>query len=299
VLESVLLPPSLLPLTDYLHSHSSPLLDLLSTAGLTDTFSNLSNATLFLPSLSALSHYGETEMEIEKERLAEILLHHVVRDQEQKEGRGHSLDTAAGTRLRLSRHHHWGQGPVTTVQCARITGPESQVCGGRIVPIDRMLTPPEGDVMHTLERDHKEFAKLIKVAELDLDLSSGQYTVLAPVDSAFASLPEQTRNSMYSDPAMARMVVKSHLLRDPVCCAAIPRVSRMAVHTIQGNRLMLARNYGGRIYADRAAVVRCDQSAHNGVVHSISRVLGHSPNSRTRGAHSQGAYNILAQPWLF
>ena len=42
-----------------------------------------------------------------------------------------------------------------------------QVCGGEVVTIDRLLTPPSGDVLATLARDHKLFATLVQLAGLD------------------------------------------------------------------------------------------------------------------------------------
>ena len=43
----------------------------------------------------------------------------------------------------------------------------AQVCGGEVVTIDRLLTPPSGDVLATLARDHKQFATLVQLAGLD------------------------------------------------------------------------------------------------------------------------------------
>ena len=49
----------------------------------------------------------------------------------------------------------------------------------------RVLTPPAGDVLATLQSDHPRFAELVRAAKMEAELGAGLLTVLAPLDSAF------------------------------------------------------------------------------------------------------------------
>ena len=156
------------------------------------------NATIFLPSEAALASLGDEErvrLANEATGLKEMLLHHTGRAVP-GEGRRAELETMGGGKLRVASHHHWLEGQGTTVQCARVATRPVQVrgaggtvlmysvkvCGGQVVTIDRLLTPPKGNVLETLARsnlislllsyfliprDHKEFAKLVKLAGME------------------------------------------------------------------------------------------------------------------------------------
>ena len=49
----------------------------------------------------------------------------------------------------------------------------------------RVLTPPAGDVLATLQSEHPRFAELVRAAKMEAELGAGLLTVLAPLDSAF------------------------------------------------------------------------------------------------------------------
>ena len=49
----------------------------------------------------------------------------------------------------------------------------------------RVLTPPAGDVLATLQSGHPRFAELVRAAKMEAELGAGLLTVLAPLDSAF------------------------------------------------------------------------------------------------------------------
>ena len=99
------------------------------------------------------------------------------------------------------------------------------MCGGHVHTIDRLLTPPSGDLLQTLSKDHTKFSDLIAFADIADELSTKQHqTLLAPEDSAFDKLDTKIQNLLFSDKKVAADVVRHHLIPDTVCCASVPRI---------------------------------------------------------------------------
>lgn len=289
VIDGVILPPaSSRTMVEHLQETAAPLLlSLLESVGLQDSLTD-SNLTYFLPSEAALSELGEegrAALASDSKRLSEVLLHHVALGSGHAVAHNDRLETAGGGSLRMATYQHWHSGPGILAQCARVQAIH-QVCGGEVVTIDRLLTPPSGDVLATLARDHKQFATLVQLAGLDKDLSSGVYTVLAPTDEAFAALEAAVRENIFQEKEAAERLVKAHILQDYVCCASIPRLSRLLKRSLLGDWVPLRRAARGGIFAGTVPLARCDLAAENGVVHSLSSLLtgstGQQPRQRTR-----------------
>jgi len=149
---------------------------------------------------------------------------------------------------------------------------DSKVCGGRVHTIDRVLTPPRGNIMETMETDHPKFAELVRRAKMDGDLEDGLKTVLAPLDSAFEKIEVDL-----DDDDVVKAIVQNHIIHSTLCCASVLRSSgflhELRVRSNLGDALSFHRSNGGHIYANQAAIVRCDQAASNGVVHSIDSLI--------------------------
>jgi len=267
VVESVVMPPSAHTVMEAVRASHAPHLEaLLDAAEIEDILAKHNNVTLFLPSERALTQLGSearANLLTDRKALQDILLHHVGLGA--GAGEDGFMQTAGGTKLRLTR-----DGP----QCARLKGLGSKVCGGVVYPIDRLLTPPKGSLLDTLAREHSQFASLISVAKLEEELSSGHYTVLAPLDEAFEKLDTETREKIFSDSSLASTLVKSHLIRGTTCCASIPMISRLRKRSGVETWISLRRNSRGHLSADNSPILRCDVAAENGVVHSVSRLLG-------------------------
>merc|ERR1711915_1055094 len=275
VIEDVIIQDSFVSVLDHLKKkNANKLLDILEKSQLIETVEGLSNLTFFAPSEKALS-------EIPKQLMDEILLHHIT-----TEGKGschfsnnEQLTTAGGKKLRINLHKHFGHMlPLGTVQCARIIENDGNVCGGKVHIIDRVLTPPSGNIVETLKKDHTKFVKLIEFAGLEGELSDDINTVLAPLDAAFDKLDENVASKIFEDKELAEKIVKKHVLADSVCCAAIPRSSGFFQSSLRkasrsGERVSIRRSNGGHIYANNAAISRCDLAATNGIIHSVDTLL--------------------------
>merc|ERR1719245_2720554 len=88
------------------------------------------------------------------------------------------------------------------------------------------------------------------------------------MDEAFSQLDEEI-----SEPERAERLVRNH----PLSCASVLRsagfLHELRVRSSLGESLAFHRSNGGNIYANKAAVVRCDQAATNGVVHTVDSLL--------------------------
>ena len=119
----------------------------------------------------------------------------------------------------------------------------------------RVLTPPRGNVMETLEADHPKFAELVRRAKMDADLAQGLKTVLAPVDNAFDKIEADI-----DDDDVVQAIVQNHIIQSPLCCASVLRSSgflhELRVRSNLGDALSFHRSNGGHIYANQAAIVR-------------------------------------------
>ena len=97
----------------------------------------------------------------------------------------------------------------------------------------------------------------------------GPFTVFAPTDEAFATLPEGTVESLLADREKLTMVLTYHVVRGRVTAADAAGLSSAA--TLQGDELPISTD--GGIHIGDASVVSSDIEASNGVIHVIDRVL--------------------------
>jgi len=276
IIGEVILPPSSASVLDHL-AGAPHLSALLQAASLDEAaIAKLHNATFFLPTEQALEKLGEQARKAlvkDPEALEQVLLHHVVVGEEGSKCRGGELETAAGTRLRVSHHRHWLAPAVTLVQCARVQA-STQVCGAEVVAIDRLLAAPAGDLMEALGRSHGQFARLLEVAGLDKEVAEGHFTILAPVDAAFHQLDAEVSRQLFAEKEVAEQVARAHLLPVSICCSSVPRASRLRRRSHLGSQVTLRRARGGAVMADTAEVLRCDLAAGNSLIHSIAAMEG-------------------------
>jgi uncharacterized surface protein with fasciclin (FAS1) repeats len=97
----------------------------------------------------------------------------------------------------------------------------------------------------------------------------GPYTVFAPSDDAFKSVPAATLATLGSDKERLKAVLMYHVVPGKVMAAD---VKNGPAKTSQGANVALARS-GGFVTVDDAVVTSADVPASNGVVHVVDRVL--------------------------
>jgi uncharacterized surface protein with fasciclin (FAS1) repeats len=111
---------------------------------------------------------------------------------------------------------------------------------------------------------------LLRKSGLEPVLSAvGPFTVFAPSNDAFKAVPAKTMAHLATDPAALKDVLTFHVVAGKLDAASITNTS---VASVQGAKLALSKA-GGFVTVEDAVVTKADQSAANGFVHVIDRVL--------------------------
>jgi len=123
---------------------------------------------------------------------------------------------------------------------------------------------------------NEDFSTLVTAvveAELAETLASeGPFTVFAPLNSAFAALPEGIVDTllMPDNRELLQSVLTYHVLAGDVRASALQR--GLSVATLQGSEVRFEMN-GGNWYINGAQIVATDIVADNGVIHVIDSVI--------------------------
>lgn len=117
------------------------------------------------------------------------------------------------------------------------------------------------------------FTKLVQQAGLqDALTGAGPITVFAPNNDAFKALPAATLEKLGKDPEALKSVLAFHLVNGAVRAKDVATDGSTALTTRNGAKVNASRA-GTFVTVDESLVVAADQSAPNGVVHVIDRVL--------------------------
>ncbi|KAK8780453.1 hypothetical protein V5799_018207 [Amblyomma americanum] len=288
VLDHILMSQDSKPLMQTLRdAKMADLVHLIESANLTESFEGLDNFTFFAPSEEALKEVSLTEWEELKQsgRLAQTLRYHTVPGQ-LLSPRGFFNNMLLGTALGEERPIRVNvfprvfsfERPTVTAQCARLLSASSPVCGGAVYVVDKVLSPPAGNVLDILESDRElsTFARLVRESGLSDQLRSnaGPFTVLAPTDSAFGRLRRGTLDALQPDQVQA--LVKQHILPEIACTSGVGHsgfLSRLEYRSLDGTAVPSQRSLRGNVYFGGARVSRADRAARNGLVQHVERVL--------------------------
>jgi uncharacterized surface protein with fasciclin (FAS1) repeats len=99
--------------------------------------------------------------------------------------------------------------------------------------------------------------------------AAGPYTVFAPTNDAFKSVPAKTMAELSADPARLKEVLSYHVLPAKVTAG---QVTNANAKTAQGANVALSKA-GTFVTVEDAMVQTADIQASNGVVHTVDRVL--------------------------
>ncbi|WP_104991155.1 fasciclin domain-containing protein [Deinococcus sp. NW-56] len=110
----------------------------------------------------------------------------------------------------------------------------------------------------------------VEAAGLTETLASGQFTVFAPTNAAFAKLPSDQLAMILNDEEMLRSVLLYHVVPGKVSAAQVRSLT--SARTAQGATVNV-RVMNNRVMINNAAVTRADVAACNGVIHVIDTVL--------------------------
>ena len=99
----------------------------------------------------------------------------------------------------------------------------------------------------------------------------GPFTVFAPTDDAFQTVPAATMDAVFADPSLLAAVLTFHVVAGQnLTLADMP--DGTVLTTLQGNTLTITKK-GDKTYVNDIEIVAGDVPATNGTIHVISGVL--------------------------
>ena len=118
--------------------------------------------------------------------------------------------------------------------------------------------------------DFSTLVTAVKAAGLVDTLSGeGPFTVFAPTNEAFKSVPAKTMDELSHDPAKLKAMLNYHVVPGRMMAADVKNGN---AKTADGANVSLARA-GDYVTVEDAMVQKADMVATNGVVHTVDRVL--------------------------
>jgi len=241
----------------------------------------MENFTLFLPSSDVLMDQklnvdpvGQDLIDLQK-----ALSYYIVPQKlSSRELRGDSVlqTTAKKDTLRIKDYESFpfSRQSHKTVQCAAIINSDLEACGGMIHIINKVLTPPVGDVLDVLQKkqEFSELLALVRSAGLT-DLLKGErpLTFFAPTNEAFSKLPQDFLAQLKNDSTKAKKVLLSHMLGDALCCSGVFPSQLFMSHeaNLDGWLIPVDKTEDDGVKYGSIQVKSCDHTATNGVVQII------------------------------
>ena len=141
------------------------------------------------------------------------------------------------------------------------------------------------DIVATLANVAEEttLSAAIKAANLEADLkASGPFTVLAPNNDAFSSIPKTKLDSLMKDPTKLAITVKAHVIAGKYDKAALIKAlvagkGTATLKTIDGQSLTLSVKDKKLTITDSQGtsvqVTSFDTPCTNGIIHGVNGVL--------------------------
>ena len=100
----------------------------------------------------------------------------------------------------------------------------------------------------------------------------GPFTVFAPIDSAFAKLPDLYIEHLLKDKGVLASYLKYHVIEGKVMAADVLEMDGASVNTLLGKDVEISIQ-GGSVFIDNSKVIVTDIETKNGVIHLIDSVL--------------------------
>ncbi len=100
--------------------------------------------------------------------------------------------------------------------------------------------------------------------------NKGPFTVFAPSDKAFKTIPDDDRKSLWANKKKLQQVLQYHIVPGSFDAKALGMMT--SVKTLEGHELKLSKK-GNDLYADAILVRTTDIPCSNGVIHVLDGVV--------------------------
>ncbi|XP_066990165.1 transforming growth factor-beta-induced protein ig-h3-like [Macrobrachium rosenbergii] len=310
VVDAPLMPQEAKPVRKVLESHNlTRFMDLLEIAGMSEEMDSLNDVTIFAPSNAAIDSIPEdAKLKIldDPQQLRNILNYHIVTPSLKGDdiNNNHIADTRADMPIRINLYPRTplltglilGPGGRRSVRltagCSPVSTLDSRACGAVVHVVERLFVIPQETVMDHLEDsgDFSIFTQMVKKTGVNETLvQEGPFTVLAPSDHVFRTLPKNELDHLMEDTDLQEQLVKLHVLNEHVCCAGInPNTWLFMDHkrTLDGHSSVHVRRTGtGRLMAGPARITHCSAPTRNGLVHTVNQLfMNVNPNKNGSGS---------------
>ena len=247
----------------------------IDATGLDGFLSSSGPFTIFAPTDAAFANLPAgtvTALLNDLPQLTNILKHHVVADSVMSTmlSNNQVVTTLLGTDVTVTITSNG-----VYIDNALVTVVDLVGDNGVVHVIDAVLLPPTppNTVYNIISNsaEHTTLKTAINACSLDGTLSGpGPFTVFAPTDNAFNSLPAGTVTSLLNDIPQLTDILKHHVVGDSVMSGMLS--NNQVVTTLLGTDVVVTINSNG-VYIDNAMVTVVDLVGDNGVVHVIDAVL--------------------------
>lgn len=178
------------------------------------------------------------------------------------------------------------------------------ICSNGVVHfIDDVLAPVEPDLFETLEADGRFtiLSQLLKRSGLTKLLQNRHknYTVFAPTDDAFSTLPKGTIERLMAPENLDLLneVILAHIVDGTQAVTKIPGFSPLGTEGIdvrnQYGQELTFRKRGDLLTIDGVALTETDGVARNGIYHVIARPISAKRQSLITTLEDEGNYGIF------
>jgi len=178
------------------------------------------------------------------------------------------------------------------------------ICSNGVVHfIDEVLDPVEPDLFETLEGDGRFgiLSQLLKRSGLTKLLQNRHknYTVFAPTDEAFATLPKGTIDRLMAPENLDLLneVILAHIVEGTQTVSKIPGLSPLGTEGIdvrnQYGQELTFRKRGDLLTIDGVELTETDRVARNGIYHVIARPITAKRQSLITTLEDEGNYGIF------
>jgi len=139
------------------------------------------------------------------------------------------------------------------------------------------------------------FVSLLTKANLTNQLNrSGNFTVFAPTNAAFAKMNPTTLATLENNSTALKQVLQYHIVKSRVY--AINFTGKGSLNTLAGVKLNYSVNAVAGIHVDNATVTQTNINATNGVIHLIDGVMIPPAKATTATATASSQRGFLGLP---
>ena len=146
-----------------------------------------------------------------------------------------------------------------------------------LIPVGMAMAQQPTNLYDTLAAagNYKTFLSLVDKGNVqELKAMAGPFTVFAPTDAAFASVPQATMDKIMATPAIVRDVVYFHITPGKYLVKELPALKECKTMCPTDNAgVMKFNESGGKYMVSGATIVQPDMMATNGVAQGINAVL--------------------------